>query len=83
MKPRTITENCFATVQLVARQPRTAAEVASLLGIKHDTAMRYLRMMEAEGLVTVDAEALLASSHGRLARRWVWFDQGLSEPDHA
>lgn len=41
----------LATIFLLRKAPRTAPEIAALLGIKPDTAYKYIHAMEAEGLV--------------------------------
>lgn len=41
----------MAAVQLVQRKPRSAPELARLLGVTETHAMNYLKAMEAEGLV--------------------------------
>lgn len=44
-------ELCMAAVQLTMRKPRTARELAELLGISAVCARNYLYAMEEEGLV--------------------------------
>lgn len=48
---RSPVELSMAAVQLVQKKPRTAPELAGLLGVERSHAMAYLNAMEREGLV--------------------------------
>lgn len=47
-----MTAQVLAAVQLISRKPRSATELAGLLGCSPATTAKYISLMLAEGLVT-------------------------------
>lgn len=67
-------ENSAAIVALIVKKPRTARELADLLGKKRpDEILRHLKALEAEGLVErVAMPAMRANRGGHVPAMWRW-----------
>lgn len=59
-----------AAIMLLTKAPRTAAEISGLLSATHGTVLRWLRILEAEGLVQQAAPR--QNPAGRSSPVWEW-----------
>ena len=57
---------------LVAKQPRTLAEIVRLAEISEMTARRYLKALSAEGVVGVVSTTRPPGGHGSRTKVWGW-----------